>query len=1239
MPACGACGVENPAGSRFCGACGAPLEARCPSCGEAYEPDPSARFCRNCGAQLAAPTSPQAQAAPAASTQTEAPGRADPVAERRVCSVLFADLVGFTPLSETKDAEEVREILSRYFEVARRLVGRYGGTVEKFIGDAVMAVWGTPVAYEADAERAVRAALDLVEAVKVLGDELGAPRAPRAANATDPAAPDSAPGAPNGAAPQGAAPHRGKQPGLSARVGVVTGEVAVTIGAVGEGMVAGDAVNTAARVQATAQPGCVLVDDTTRRQAERAIAFEDVGLHELKGKESPEHLFRAVRVLAGRGGTQRSDALEAPFTGRDAELRAVKDLFDIATERRTPRLVVVTGPAGVGKSRLGWEFEKYADGIAETVLWHRGRCLSYGEGVAFWALAEAVRQRFGIAEEDAPEVASTKLQEGLVRFVPDPAERDYVGLRLSRLLGVAYPSETRAVLGRDELFAGWRLFIERLAAVAPVIMLIEDAQYADEGLLAFLEHLVDWTRDLPILVLLFARPGLAAIDSGYGMGRNRSTLSLDPLDRASMGALVGSLVPGMPQHAVDTIVGRSQGIPLFAVETVRSLIDQGIVVRDDDGYHLASEIGELAVPESLHALLAARLDALPADLRSLVADAAVIGTTFPIDALVAVSGRDEPAVSAGVAELVRRDVLDVMADPLSPERGSLRFGQEMLRQVAYDTLSKRDRRSRHLAVAEHLRTTFSNEGDEIAEVIAHHYLDALSADPSADDAAELAADALRFLVRAGERARRSGALSRAAENFGRAAEIAPPDEAPALFESAAQASLDHADSDVAVSMAESAARAWSAVGNERGAARARAIAGQAHRAAGRHGAARAEFMAAIEVLRPTPDADTVRVLEYLGGVELFGGNGDEGERIVTEALTLSQALGLEGAQLASSFTMKGIAAGWRNRPLEGSAFLEFAARLAERAGDASLLSRAQLSLSNNFAAIGDPAGALEAARSAAGGARRAGMRRHLGVATVNEVIALVELGRWHEADQVLRQMLDVEHFDVGGLGGIAGCFAAMRGDVESATAALDRLLAGPETEDEQDLADIGLLSALIADCHGDPDRALAHARGVLERRGSLGISADSQRMAWPIAARAARRTGNRGALAELLEMLASYPPGHLPPVLRAGARLFAALDEADAGGSTPEALASLAEAVDVVRASSYPYELAHALCDWADVLVRHGDEGAPATVSSALDEARRIGESLGCRPLLARVAAVEARRDFAAAHAGSRPGG
>ena len=307
-------------------------------------PNPGAKFCQECATPLTATAT--APAAPTPVTATETPG-----AERKLVTVLFADLVGFTPFAEERDAEDVRETLNRYFDLAREVIGRYGGTVEKFIGDAVMAVWGAPTTHEDDAERAVRAALELVDAVPALG-------------AT-----------------------------IQARAGVLTGEAAVTIGATNQGMVAGDLVNTASRLQGVAQPGTVLVGGSTHRATSAAIAYEEAGEQTLKGKQAPVEAWRAVRVVGERGGRNRSEQLEAPFVGRREELRLLKDLFHATGREKLLRVVSVIGPAGIGKSRLAWEFLKYVDGLVETVYWHSGRSPAYGEGITFWALGEMIRER------------------------------------------------------------------------------------------------------------------------------------------------------------------------------------------------------------------------------------------------------------------------------------------------------------------------------------------------------------------------------------------------------------------------------------------------------------------------------------------------------------------------------------------------------------------------------------------------------------------------------------------------------------------------------------------------------------------------------------------------------------------------------------------------------------------------------------------------------------------------------
>ena len=682
------CGTVNPPDAKFCGNCGNPLGSAAGGGGSPGHRDSTP------GLEAAAAAGPIALAGQAS------------IAERRLVSVLFVDLVGFTTASEQRDAEDTRELLTHYYDAAREAVARHGGTIEKFIGDAVMAVWGTPAAHEDDAERAVRAALELVSAV------------PRLDGASQ----------------------------LQARAGVLTGEAAVSIGLTGQGMIAGDLVNTASRLQSAARPGTVLVGEATFRAASRAISFEGAGQRELKGKELPVPVWEAVSVVARRGGEGRAAILEPPFVGRDDELQLLKDMLGATGREGKPRLVTITGVAGIGKSRLLWELEKYLDGVVENVFWHAGRSPSYGEGISYWALAEMVRSRSGITDTDDPATIRERVHTTLERFVPDEAERRWIEPRLLGLLGhERLPSESR-----EELFAAWRTFFERIAEQNPVVLGFWDLQWADQGTLDFIEHVLGWARSSPILVLAEARPELFDRRPDWGRSQRSATLMhLDPMDDAQMRRLLEGLVPGIPPEPMRRIVDRAEGVPLYAVETLRMLLDRGVLQPAGRHYSFAGELPELAVPETLHALIAARLDALAPEERSLLTDASVLGLSFSPPSIVAVSGQPDELVTRLAEGLVRRELLTIEVDSRSPERGQYRFVQGVVREIAYQSIAKKNRQAKHLAAA---RFFESLGEDELAGVLATHYLAAWQAAPTGPQASTLAAQARVALRGAADRA-------------------------------------------------------------------------------------------------------------------------------------------------------------------------------------------------------------------------------------------------------------------------------------------------------------------------------------------------------------------------------------------------------------------------------------------------------------------------------------------------------
>ena len=953
MPVCPNCSADNGEAVKFCGECGSPLSVVCPGCGSRN--DPGRKFCGECGVPIAAIAGPEPAPPPGwEGLSSEASGR-----ELRLVSVLFVDLVGFTAFSETRDAEGVRELLSEYFDTCRRVIERYGGTVQKFIGDAVMAVWGAPVAKEDDAERAVRAALDLVQAVVELGQEL-------------------------------------EVLGLQARAGVLTGEAAVMPGDTSEGLVVGDLVNTASRIQAEASPGAVLVGDATRRAAEQAVAFEEVGERQLKGKTDVVRLFRALRVTAARGGALKSEGLEAPFVGRESELRLVKERFHASAEQSRAQFVQITGIAGIGKSRLTWEFFKYLDGLAERIWWHRGRCLAYGEGVAYWALAEMVRTRAQILEGEDLELARQKLAKCLTEHVQDSEEREWIGPRLGNLLGL----DDRTDTDRQDLFAAWRLFFERLADEAPLILVFEDLQWADQALLAFIEYLLEWSGSQRMYVLALSRPELADAQPNFGRSvRNSTNLALAPLTDEEMTELLDGYVPGLPADVKARVLTRAQGVPLYAVETVRMLLDRGLLVRDGAVYSPTGEIGTLEVPETLHALAAARLDGLPTAERQVVQQACVLGKTFTKQALAALIERPETEIEPLLAALVRKEVLSLQADARWPERGQYGFLQELLRQVSYETLSKRDRKLRHLAAVAALEQTFDGADQDVPEVIASHLLSAVEAAPDDDDVQEIRARAREALGHAGERAAALAAPEEAQRYFDQAEALCGGDvpARAALLARAGTLALNAGDAPGARKRLEQAIDLYEQAGDGFAAARARVALADVDVSEGRLDEGTHRFESALSTLEQSePSDELASTYAMLGRLRVLRGDDERARPVLEQALRLAESLTLEET-LVQALTSKALILFHEGRLVEAELLLQGAVNRARTAGFHGAWNRAVANLGALFESSDRYVDTLALTDELEAQARQRGERESILSARLGSIGPLAALGRWQEA--------------------------------------------------------------------------------------------------------------------------------------------------------------------------------------------------------------------------------------------------
>jgi class 3 adenylate cyclase/tetratricopeptide (TPR) repeat protein len=800
MPRCAVCGQDNPGGFRFCGACGASLTG---------------------------------------------PARA-PAEERRLVTVLFCDLVGFTARSDQADPEDVGDLLRPYHIRLRAEIERLGGTLDKFVGDGVMAVFGAPVAHEDDPERAVRCALGMLAASEELN--------------------------------------------LAVRIGITTGEALVRFGPARqtEGVV-GDVVNTASRLQGVAPAGGVVVGEATFRATRRLFDYQELGPVQVKGKADPVPVWR-LEGARSRTGIEAVRRAGTPFVGRQAELERLNALFEQTVADRTVRLVTVVGEPGVGKSRFVGELAAAVGARPELITWHQGRCLPYGDGITFWALGEIVKAQAGILESDPAAQASAKLRAVIADLLPDPSEREWLRARLAPLLGIADADAVKAE--RTELFAAWRRFVEAMAASHPLVLVVEDLHWADAAMLEFLEHLAERSTDLPLLIVATARPELLERRPGWGDGTPAATrIPLPPLTDLEVARLVAALVgrTSLPVGVQALLLERAGGNPLYAEEFARLLADQGMVAGED------AAVPDIPVPETVHGLIAARLDALAPDVRALVQDAAVVGRVFWPGAVAAMDGGR--AFHAGLAELERKQLVQRARTSSVQHQDEYVFWHALVRDVAYAQIPRAGRARRHQAVAEWVEAVAGERVGDLAEVVAHHYGQALAYARAAREPQEqidrLVEPTRRFLVLAGDRTINLD-LDRARAYYRQAVELGQPrdPERPHLLVRTGRVAFQSGDYPEAVAVYEEAIADLRRQGDTQvlGATLGRLATVYWNQGDTRR--SNAVLTEAIELLeREPPGAELVSAYVRLAGDRVVSGHASEALELADKALMLADELG------------------------------------------------------------------------------------------------------------------------------------------------------------------------------------------------------------------------------------------------------------------------------------------------------------------------------------------------------------
>ncbi|HEY8002525.1 MAG TPA: adenylate/guanylate cyclase domain-containing protein, partial [Solirubrobacterales bacterium] len=679
---CASCGTANPDRARFCMSCGAALASACPSCGA--ENPPEAKFCIACGSSLTGAMSPAAA------------GGDQPPEERRTATIIFADLSGYTAVSERLDPERMKSLVDRALRRLGDEIERHGGTIDKYIGDNVMGVFGAPTSHEDDPERAVRTGLAMQAAMEEINERI--------------------------AADVGA--------DFALRVGINSGEVLA--GRVGDGYtVIGDPVNVAARLQAAAKPGTVTVGEVTHRLTRAAIEYVELEPLELKGKAERVSAWEAVRAVV-RGRAVRAGGSSTPLVGRADESDLLLSLFETVISEQRPHLVTVIGQAGVGKSRLLRELTLSVGDRPSPPAIRLGSCPAYGAGLAYWALGEIVRGTFEIVDTDDTGSAWRKLCGGIEELTADadaeePAER--LAAALGRPLGIEPPEGSAPESFehedpqqmRERLFSAVRTVVEAGSRRQPLVFAVEDIHWADEGMLDLIEHLARWARG-PVLIVCLARDELLDRRPGWGGGRiNATTITLDPLASGQAHELVAALLgetAGDGAELAAQVAARSGGNPLFAEEMVNRIVEEGAAEAE-------------ALPETVHSVLAARLDSLARHERRVLQAASVAGQTF-WEGSVGDAGEDGLDLRATLESLRGKDlVVPTAGSRLAGER-EYAFKHVLIRDVAYSTLPKAVRARKHAEVGAFISARAADRSEGVIGMVAEHYARAATLGAAAD---------------------------------------------------------------------------------------------------------------------------------------------------------------------------------------------------------------------------------------------------------------------------------------------------------------------------------------------------------------------------------------------------------------------------------------------------------------------------------------------------------------------------